>query len=110
MCRLLGVSTSGFYAWLRRPESARARRDAELAERIEAIHVRSRGTYGVPRIHAELRAEAERAIFEFIEGWYNPHRRHSALGHLSPISLERQHAQQKGGAQPPNVKLSTEAG
>ncbi len=60
MCRLLGVSPSGFYAWLRRPASARARRDAELAGKIEVIHARSRGTYGVPRIHAELRAEGER--------------------------------------------------
>ena len=59
MCRLLGVSTSGFYAWLKRPESARARRDAELADKVEAIHSRSRGTYGAPRIHAELRAEGE---------------------------------------------------
>jgi len=285
MCRLLGVSTSGFYAWLKRPESARARRDAELAERIEGIHMRSRRTYGAPRIHAELRAEgeqvgrklvarlmkarglegasrrkgcrttarddrtrpapdlvereftaeapdrlwvadityiptregflylavvldvfsrrivgwamaahlrtelvlsaldmalwqrqpdevvhhsdqgcqytslafsrrceeagvrpsmgsvgdcfdnamaesffatlecelldrstfrtraeAERALFEFIEGWYNSHRRHSALGNLSPINFERQHAQRKGGVQAPNVELSTEPG
>ncbi|WP_286292604.1 IS3 family transposase [Methylomarinovum tepidoasis] len=285
MCRLLGVSTSGFYAWLKRPESARARRDAELADKVEAIHKRSRGTYGAPRIHAELRvegeqvsrkrvarmmkarglvgatrrkgyrttshdeaarpapdlverefvaeapdrlwvadityvptwegflylavvldvfsrrivgwamaahlrtelvlsalnmalwqrqpeevvhhsdqgcqytslafsrrceeagvrpsmgsvgdcfdnamaesffatlecelldrstfrtrAEAERAIFEFIEGWYNPHRRHSALGYLSPINFERQHTQHKGGIQTQNVEPSTEAG
>jgi putative transposase len=34
-------------------------------------------------------AEARMAIFEFIEGWYNPHRRHSALGYLSPINYER---------------------
>ena len=56
------------------------------------------------------RAEAERAIFEFIEGWYNPHRRHSALGYLSPINFERQHSRHKGGAQSPNVELSTETG
>ena len=56
------------------------------------------------------RAEAERAIFEFIEGWYNPHRRHLSLGYLSPIDFERQHTQHKGGAQAPNVELSTEAG
>jgi len=60
MCRLLGVSPSGFYAWLKRPQSARARRDAELADKVEAIHARSRGTYGAPRIHAELRDEGER--------------------------------------------------
>ncbi len=236
MCRLCACSASGFYAWLTRPESARARRDAELGEKVEAIHRRSRGTYGAPRVHAELRAqgervgrkrvarlmkarglagvsrrrgcrttsrdeaarpapdlverafaaeapdrlwvadityvptwegflylavvldvfsrrceeagvrpsmgsvgdcfdnamaesffatlecelldrstfrtraEAERAIFEFIEGWYNPHRRHSALGYVSPVNFERQHARCKGGCQTPNGELSTEAG
>ena len=56
------------------------------------------------------RAEAERAIFEFIEGWYNPHRRHSSLDYLSPINFERQQTRHKGGAQTPNVELSTEEG
>ena len=54
MCRVLGVSRSGFYAWLQRPPSQRARRDAELSRRIQEIHAESRGTYGSPRIHAEL--------------------------------------------------------
>jgi putative transposase len=53
-CRVLQVSKSGFYAWLGREPSARARADAELMERIGAIHQESRGTYGAPRIHAEL--------------------------------------------------------
>ncbi len=34
--------------------------------------------------------EAEAAVFDFIESWYNPHRRHSSLGYLSPINFERQ--------------------
>ncbi|WP_420267738.1 transposase, partial [Halomonas lysinitropha] len=34
-------------------------------------------------------AEARQAIFEFIEGWYNPHRRHSGIGHQSPLNYER---------------------
>ena len=54
MARVLGVSPSGYYAWRRRPPSARARADAELRARVQAIHGRSRGTYGAPRIHAEL--------------------------------------------------------
>jgi putative transposase len=54
MCFLLGVSPSGYYAWAVRPASRRARTDEELAARIESIHERSRGTYGSPRIHAEL--------------------------------------------------------
>ena len=54
MCRVLGVSPSGYHAWRRRPPSARACEDQRLTELISAIHARSRGTYGVPRVHAEL--------------------------------------------------------
>ncbi len=54
MARVLGVSTSGYYAWRRRPPSARAQADADLTARAQAIHARSRGTYGAPRVHAEL--------------------------------------------------------
>jgi putative transposase len=60
MCRVLAVSASGYYAWLKRPPSARARADAELTARIQAIHQYSRGTYGAPRIHQELLAAAIR--------------------------------------------------
>jgi len=56
MCRALGVSPSGYYAWRKRPLSPRARADVELTAEIDAIHRASRGTYGAPRIHAELRA------------------------------------------------------
>jgi putative transposase len=56
LCRLLGVSRSGYYAWRRRPPSERARFDAVLSEKIETIHRNSRATYGAPRLHAELRA------------------------------------------------------
>ena len=55
MCRLLGASPSGYYAWSKRPPCPRAQEDARLRELILAIHARSRGTYGVPRIRAELR-------------------------------------------------------
>ena len=37
-------------------------------------------------------AEARMAVFEFIEAWYNPHRRHSALGQMSPLNYEKEHA------------------
>jgi putative transposase len=57
MGAVLGVSRSGFYAHRSRPASARALADAELTEKIAAFHERSQGTYGAPRIHADL-AEA----------------------------------------------------
>lgn len=57
MCRVLGVSTSGYYQWRGRKPSLRAEQDALLLARIRGLHARSRGTYGVPRIHAQLRAE-----------------------------------------------------
>ena len=57
MARLLGVSTSGFYAWRAREPSARTLADGELLVRIRALHASSRGTYGAPRIHAQLRRE-----------------------------------------------------
>jgi putative transposase len=60
MCRCLGVSPSGYYGWLCRELSGRAIRDAALTERIKAIHEFSRGTYGSPRVHAELIATGER--------------------------------------------------
>jgi putative transposase len=60
MCRILGVSPSGFYAWAKRAPSGRAQADARLIERIGAIHVTSHGTYGAPRIHAELAAQGIR--------------------------------------------------
>jgi putative transposase len=59
MCRVLGVSPSGYSAWRQRPLSLRARTDVKLSAEIQAIHGESRGTYGVPRVHAEL---AERGI------------------------------------------------
>ena len=54
-CRVLGVSESGYYEWRDRPLSTRAVADASLSTQIVEIHAMSRGTYGVPRVHAELR-------------------------------------------------------
>jgi putative transposase len=54
MCRVLGVSRSGFHAWENRALSARRLEDARLLERIRAIHEQNRRVYGSPRIHAEL--------------------------------------------------------
>jgi putative transposase len=54
MCRVLGVSRSGFYAWRSRTPSAAEIRREELAEEVKAIHAQVKGRYGSPRIHAEL--------------------------------------------------------
>src|SRR4051794_33837409 len=60
MARVLGVSKAGFYAWRRRPPSARTQADAALLKRIRTVHASSRETYGAPRVHAELRAGGEK--------------------------------------------------
>lgn len=57
MCEVLRVSRSGFYAWLDRPPSARDRQDAELSEAIQSSHAASDSTYGVLRIHEDLKDE-----------------------------------------------------
>jgi putative transposase len=59
MARVLGVSTAGYYAWRRRAPPARAKADAALLKRIRTVHAVSRGTYGAPRIHAELQVDGE---------------------------------------------------
>jgi transposase InsO family protein len=59
-CQHLGASRSGFYAWSQRPESVRQQADKELAEEVAQVHRDSRGTYGSPRVHAELRARGRR--------------------------------------------------
>jgi putative transposase len=60
LCRVLEVSRSGFYKWAAQPESARAKQDSALLVKIRAIHKRSRGTYGSPRVFMELHIAGER--------------------------------------------------
>ena len=108
-CRVLGLSSSGYYDWLRRPPSARARRNAELKDGIRAKWAESGDTYGSPRIHATLAAdgertgrkrvarrrtfstaaEASREVFGFIESFYKTRRLHSLLGYRSSANFER---------------------
>jgi putative transposase len=57
MCRVLGVSRSGFYAWRKRPPSMRALADRALTVRIRELYLRSGARYGSPRLHANLRRE-----------------------------------------------------
>src|SRR5580692_10641070 len=60
MCRLLGVSPSGYYAWTKRQPSRRTQIDAALVAEIRAAHTASRGIYGAPRIHVDLAAKGIR--------------------------------------------------
>jgi putative transposase len=60
LCRALGVSPSGSFAWRRRTPSGRTLSNTVLQQRIVAIHAASRATYGAPRIHAELQAQGQR--------------------------------------------------
>ena len=60
MCRVLDLSPSGYYAWLDREPSARAKRDEELTERIETVWHENRRVYGRPRIYADLKEAGER--------------------------------------------------
>jgi putative transposase len=57
LCDVLGVSPAGYYAWRARPESRRAAADRELVEDIRRVHRDTRGRYGSPRIHVELKAQ-----------------------------------------------------
>jgi transposase InsO family protein len=60
MCQLLGVSSSGCYAWVKRPPSRRSETNDALLAEIRVAHEASRGTYGAPRVHAELAAKGVR--------------------------------------------------
>ena len=59
ICRVLGVSRSGYYASQVRPESDRARKNVQLLTRIREVHAESRDTYGSPRVHIRLRQTGE---------------------------------------------------
>jgi putative transposase len=92
LCRVLGVSPSGFWAWRGRARSVRATADDALAERIAAIHRASRGTYGAPRVHAELRASGihcgRKRVARLMRaaGLVGVHRRRRVARHAAPAS------------------------
>ena len=67
LCKVLGVSRSGYYGWRDRPPSSRSQQDAALTAKIYEIHRRSRETYGSPRVHAELYAQSVSAAG--VSGW-----------------------------------------
>jgi hypothetical protein len=59
LCRVLQVSRAAYYAWLHRKPSPRRRRGEDLQLKVKAVHDRSRGTYGSPRVHEQLRRAGE---------------------------------------------------
>ena len=67
---------------------------------FEPIELRP-GCELLDRRHFRTQVEARMAVFEFIEGWDNPHRRHSARDYLSPINYERSHYSEESTASPP---------
>ena len=61
MCEVLGVSPAGYYAWRSRPESRRSAANRALVDDIKRVHRDTRGRYGSPRIHVELKAQGRGA-------------------------------------------------
>ncbi|MEO1609909.1 MAG: hypothetical protein AAFR90_11345 [Pseudomonadota bacterium] len=70
-CRLLGVSTSGYYAWAKGRPSKRSLIDAALTLKIRTVHLLSKEIYGAPRIHAELADANIHALKQAIAGRAN---------------------------------------
>jgi len=67
LCHGYGVTRAGYYAWRQRPASPRREQDRELARVIARIFAASRGTYGSPRVHRELRAHGRRVSRRRVE-------------------------------------------
>jgi putative transposase len=67
MCRVLGVSSSGYYCWCSRPKSKRAQEDDRLLCKIESLHSESRNNYGSPKIYRRLRQQGEECNHKRVE-------------------------------------------
>ena len=77
LCRVLGISTAGYYAWRSRPDSKRAVEDRALLDDIRQAHADSGGRYGSPHVHAALRAHGRKAGRGYIKRLM---RRHGVRG------------------------------
>lgn len=69
MCKVLGVSKSGYYCWCGRPESERLKRKLEVMARIEQIHRNSKGRYGAPRVYHSLKAQGVKVTRSTVSRW-----------------------------------------
>lgn len=72
-CEVLGVSVSGYYAWLDRPQSARAARRAAMLEKIKRVHAQHRRVYGSPRVYKALKAQGEKMSLNAIASIMKTH-------------------------------------
>jgi hypothetical protein len=80
MCRVLGVSPTGYYDWRDRPESARAAANRALLADMRRLEVRHHGRYGSPRMHAALRSEGHRCSRGRVERLMRHHRIRALAG------------------------------
>jgi len=85
MCRVLDVSSSGFYAAVQQAPRSRQTRRTALRKQIGEVHSQARIVY---RTKFATREAACKAIFEYVEVFYNRERRHSSIGYVSPESFE----------------------
>src|SRR5918997_6364389 len=92
LCRVLGVSPAGFYAWRSRPESTRAVANRELLEHVQRLYAQHRGRYGSPRLHAALRAEGRGVSRGRVERLMRQHGiRAAASRRFRPVTTDSRH-------------------
>ena len=99
LCQIMDVSPRGYRAYRNRPLSQGQRKDTVVLAHIREQFALSLGSYGRPHVTEELgldvghrrvgRLMSKNGIFEYINGFYNPRRRHSPLGWKSPLAFER---------------------
>ena len=92
MCEVLGVSPAGYYAWRSRPESRRSAANRALVDDIKRVHRDTRGRYGSPRIHVELKAQGRGASRGRIERLM---RRHGIRAIMARPRREALHAERR---------------
>jgi putative transposase len=87
MCRVLRVAPSGFYAWVHRPMSARAKEDRRLLALIRASHASSGGVYGSPRVFLDLREAGETCGRHRVSRIMREHKLRGAQGYKVPRAV-----------------------
>ena len=92
MCRMLGVSRSGYYDWRGRAPSARTTANLALLHHVRRLQVRHQGRYGSPRMHAALRAEGHRCSRGRVERLMRRHRIRALAGRrFRPCTTDSRH-------------------